>query len=289
MEFVELAGGVRMPVVGFGTWKAAGAQIDDEMAKNALAAGYRHIDSAEYYGTEEAIGRALRESGLAREDVTVTSKVWKTHMGYDGTVQAIDRSLERFGFDFLDLYFMHWPKYDTEAADWEEVMLETWRAMEDARRAGKVRALAVSNFKPHHLESLRQHASGVPAVNQVEFHPGWLQEETCAYCAEHGIAVQAWRPLAQGGVFEHPAIAGAAAAHGVTPGQVALRFDLQCGVCVIPKSSSPARMAKNIDVFGFALTDAEMDAIRAIPKGTAWSGIDPDGEWPQDIVELKID
>lgn len=289
MEYVELAGGVRMPAVGFGTWKAAGAQIDDAMARDALEAGYRHFDSAEYYGTEEAIGRAIRESGLPREEVTVTSKVWKTHMGYRSTLEAFENSLRRFGFEYLDLYFSHWPKYDIDAADWEEVLVDTWRAMEEIKRSGRVRALAVSNFKPSHLEALLRHGFELPVLNQVEFHPGWLQEETRAWCDGHGVAVQAWRPLAQGQVLQHPAIADAAEAHGVEPGQVALRFDWQCGVSVIPKSSSPERMRSNIDIFGFRLSEDEMEAIRAIPRGTGWSGIDPDGEWPSDIKELKID
>ena len=292
MEFVTLQGRdgtFAMPAVGFGTWKAASGQVDNGIAQEAIRAGYRHFDSAEYYGTEEAVGRAIRESGVPRGDFTVTSKVWKTHMGRQATLDAFERSLSRFGFDYLDLYFVHWPRYAEEAEDWQDVLLDTWGALEELHDAGQVRALAVSNFKPHHLELLLEHGRVAPVLNQVEFHPGFLQQETRAFCGENGIAVQAWRPLAQGGLAGNEAMSGIAAAHGVSVGQVALRFDWQSGVSVVPKSTSPERMRQNLDIFDFELNEDEMEAIRSIPEGTAWSGLDPDGEWPAGLVQLKVD
>ncbi|MGH4031609.1 aldo/keto reductase [Actinomycetota bacterium Odt1-20B] len=265
---VTLNNGVEIPQLGFGVFQVP----DDETTAavtSALEAGYRSLDTAAIYGNEAGVGRAVADSGLAREDLFITTKVWNTDQGYDATLAAFDASLAKLGLDYVDLYLIHWP---TPARD---LYLDTWRALEKLAADGRVRAAGVSNFQPAHLRRLVDESALVPAVNQIELHPGLQQSELRSLHAELGIATEAWSPLAQGALLGEDAIARIAERHQKSPAQVVLRWHLQLGTVVIPKSVTPARIRENIDVFDFTLADDEMAAIAALDRGLR-TGPDPD-------------
>ncbi|GAA2991131.1 aldo/keto reductase [Streptomyces drozdowiczii] len=265
---ITLNNGVRMPQLGFGVFQVP----DDETATavgHALDAGYRSIDTAAVYGNERGVGRAIAESGVPREELFVTTKLWNADQGYDQALAAFDASLAKLGLDHVDLYLVHWP---TPARD---LYVGTYKALEEILADGRARAIGVSNFQVPHLRRLMEHTGTVPAVNQVELHPGLQQAELRAFHAEHGIATEAWSPLAQGAVLEDEAITRIAQANGVTPAQVVLRWHLRTGNIVIPKSVTPARIRQNLDVFGFELTDTDLADIAALDRGLR-TGPDPD-------------
>ncbi|GAA0923531.1 aldo/keto reductase [Streptomyces thermoalcalitolerans] len=265
---VTLNNGTRMPQLGFGVFQVPDAETTAAVTA-ALEAGYRSIDTAAIYGNEGGVGKALAASGIARDELFVTTKLWNADQGYDATLKAFDASLARLGLDYVDLYLIHWP---TPARD---LYRESWRAIEKLVADGLVRTAGVSNFQPAHLRRLLDSASLVPAVNQIELHPGLQQRELRALHAELGIATEAWSPLAQGAVLGDATITGIAERHGKSPAQVVLRWHLQLGTIVIPKSVTPTRIRENIDVFDFTLTDEEMDAIAALDRGLR-TGPDPD-------------
>ena len=271
-QFV-LSNGLSIPAVGFGTYKTGDG--DGDILSNAIAQGYRHFDTASFYGTEAALGRAVAESDIPRENFFLTSKLWKTEMGYDAALRAFDATLERLGTDYLDLYLIHWPRPDLELEDWAKLDRETWRALERLYESGLVRAIGVSNFLPHHLESILASANVAPMVDQLEFHPGYTQEEAVAFCQNHNILVEAWSPLGRNRLAGNDVLTRLAAEHGVSPAQICLRFALQRGVLPLPKSSSPERMAENLDLFSFSLTEEEMEALSTMPQA-GWSGEHPD-------------
>jgi 2,5-diketo-D-gluconate reductase A len=255
---IILNNGVEMPQLGFGVW-----QVPDDEAQTAVAqaleAGYRSIDTAAIYGNEEGTGRAIAASGLAREDLFVTTKLWNSDQGYDSTLQAFDTSLAKLGLDYLDLYLIHWPMPAREK------YVDTYKAFEKLLADGRVRAIGVSNFLPDHLERLIGETSVLPAVNQIELHPHLQQHASRELHAEQGIATEAWSPLGSGkGILEIPAIVAIAQKHGRTPAQVVLRWHLQLGNVVIPKSVTPSRIKENIDVFGFSLDTEDLAAISAL-------------------------
>ncbi|MER7233391.1 aldo/keto reductase [Streptomyces olivaceus] len=255
---ITLNNGVEMPQLGFGVW-----QVPDDEAQTAVAqaleSGYRSIDTAAIYGNEEGTGRAIAASGLAREDLFVTTKLWNSDQGYDSTLQAFDTSLAKLGLDYLDLYLIHWPMPAREK------YVDTYKAFEKLLADGRVRAIGVSNFLPDHLERLIGETSVLPAVNQIELHPHLQQHASRELHAEQGIATEAWSPLGSGkGILEIPAIVAIAQKHGRTPAQVVLRWHLQLGNVVIPKSVTPSRIKENIDVFGFSLDTEDLAAIRAL-------------------------
>lgn len=268
-----LSNGLSIPAVGFGTYKTGDG--DGTVLSNAIAQGYRHFDTASFYGTEEALGRAVAESDVPREDFFLTSKLWKTEMGYDAALRAFDATLERLGTDYLDLYLIHWPRPDLELEDWAKLDRETWRALERLYESGLVRAIGVSNFLPHHLEPILASANVAPMVDQLEFHPGYTQDEAVAFCQSHNILVEAWSPLGRNRLAGNDVLARLAAEHGVSPAQICLRFALQRDVLPLPKSSSPERMAENLDLFSFSLTGEEMAALSTMPQA-GWSGEHPD-------------
>ncbi|MFF7551343.1 aldo/keto reductase [Streptomyces olivaceus] len=255
---ITLNNGVEMPQLGFGVW-----QVPDDEAQTAVAqaleAGYRSIDTAAIYGNEEGTGRAIAASGLAREDLFVTTKLWNSDQGYDSTLQAFDTSLAKLGLDYLDLYLIHWPMPAREK------YVDTYKAFEKLLADGRVRAIGVSNFLPDHLERLIGETSVLPAVNQIELHPHLQQHASRELHAEQGIATEAWSPLGSGkGILEIPAIVAIAQKHGRAPAQVVLRWHLQLGNVVIPKSVTPSRIKENIDVFGFSLDTEDLAAISAL-------------------------
>lgn len=273
MEKFTLSNGVEIPAVGYGTYLTS--EKDDGTVAAALAAGYRHFDTASFYGTEQALGDALKAAGVPREELFLTSKLWKDEMGYENALAAFERSLQKLGTDYLDLYLIHWPRTDDLTAEWRQLDRDTWRALEELYRAGRVRAIGVSNFLPHHLRNLMKTAEIAPMVNQIEFHPGYPQTYNVEFCKAHGILPEAWSPLGRTRVLQDERLAGIAAKYGKTVAQLCVRFALQCGVVPLPKSSSPARMQANLDVFDFVISDEDMDRILTLPQ-FGWSGLHPD-------------
>ncbi|AEW97275.1 MULTISPECIES: aldo/keto reductase [Streptomycetaceae] len=266
---ITLNNGVAMPQLGFGVW-----QVPDDEAftavGHALDAGYRSIDTAAVYGNEEGTGKALAASGVPRDELFVTTKLWNSDHGYDATLRAFDQSLTRLGLEYVDLYLIHWPLPSRDE------YVATYRALEKIHQEGRARAIGVSNFQIHHLKRLLDETSVVPAVDQIELHPQLQQAEARAFHAGHRIATEAWSPLGQGrGLLEDATVARVAAKHGRTPAQVVLRWHLQLGNVVIPKSVTPSRIRENIDVFDFELDDADLAEFARLDAGRRL-GPDPD-------------
>lgn len=272
----ELNNGVKIPCIGFGTYLATdGCGVDG--IKMALEAGYKYLDTAAFYKNESEIAEAIAQSGVKREDLFITSKVWKTNLGYENVKQAFAESLERLKTDYLDLYLIHWPLPEAGYKDWKALDIESWRAMEELYKEGKVRAIGLSNFLPHHIENLLQNTEVLPAVNQLEFHPGHTQEITVDYCKKHDILVQAWSPLGRRRVLEHELLKELAEKYNVSVAQICLRYCLQRGTLPLPKASSMERMKQNQEVFHFEISEEDMFRIGSMPPA-GWSGEHPDFE-----------
>jgi 2,5-diketo-D-gluconate reductase A len=267
---ITLNDGHRIPQLGFGVFKVEPAETERIVA-DALEIGYRHIDTAAIYGNEEGVGRAIAASGIPRDELYITTKLWNSDQGTQSAFDAMQLSLERLGLDQVDLYLIHWPRPDLDR------YVESWHALEQLKADGRTASIGVSNFTPVHLERVLAEGGTVPAVDQVELHPAFAQRPLRAFAREHGIAVEAWGPLGQGkyDLFGMAPIAAAAQAHGVSPAQVVLRWHLQHRLIVFPKSNSRERMAQNFDLFGFELTAAELEAIDALDEGRR-VGADPD-------------
>lgn len=255
---VKLNNGVEMPWFGLGVFLSNEGQEVENAVKVALQAGYRHIDTAAIYKNERGVGKAIRESGVPREEIFVTSKVWNTEQGYKTTLAAYEASLERLQMDYLDLYLIHWPKGKRS--------VESWKALEELYQKGLVRAIGISNFLVHHLEEFLPECKITPAVNQYEFHPELLQPELLEYCKKRGIQPEAWSPIMKGRVNHIPVMQALAAKYGKTPVQVVLRWDIQKGVVTIPKSVTPERIISNADIFDFELSDEDMAKIDKLDK-----------------------
>ncbi len=269
-----LSNGVRIPCVGYGTYKAADGN-GSAVIRMALEAGYRYFDTASFYQTETYVAQALRDSGISRSEVFLASKMWKDEMGYEQTKAAFQRTLKRLETDYLDLYLIHWPRPDAGYGDWKQLDMDTWRAMEELYEAGKIRAIGLSNFLPQHIENLLQNGKIAPMVNQIEFHPGHTQEATVRYCQAHGIQVQAWSPMGRTRVLKDPLVQELAQNHGVSAAQICLRYAVQRQIIPLPKASSMERMKQNQDLFSFELTQEEMFRLDTMPP-TGWSGQHPD-------------
>ncbi len=266
---IELNDGHRFPELGLGTYGLDGDEGTAAVGA-AISSGYRLLDTALNYGNEDAVGRAVREAEVDREDLVVTSKLPGRHHGYDEAHRSIDETLGNLGLDRVDLYLIHWPNPSVGK------FVDTWKAFVDLRDSGKVRSIGVSNFTPAHLEAIIDATGVAPAVNQVELHPYFPQAELRKVHAEYGIVTESWSPLAkQSELLTEQPVLDAAAAHGVTPGQVVLRWHVQLGAVPVPKSGDPDRQRENLDVFGFALTDDEVRAISGLERGRLWDG-DPD-------------
>ncbi|MBM3686385.1 MAG: aldo/keto reductase [Actinobacteria bacterium] len=265
---VEMNDGRSIPVIGFGVWQVPDDVVVDATL-TALEAGYRHIDTACVYENERGVGEALRRSGLDRDDIFVTTKVWNTDQGYDQTLRAFDTSTGLLGIDEVDLYLVHWP---TPARD---LYLDSWRALIRLREEGRARSIGVSNFHEAHLRKIIDETGVIPAINQIEMHPWLPQTQLRDIDARLGITTEAWSPLGSGQLIDNPVIGEVAAKHGKTPAQVMVRWSLQLGNIVLPKSVTPARIQQNIDVFDFVLDDADMAAIATLESGRR-TGPNPD-------------
>lgn len=265
---ITLNNAVRIPQLGFGTFQIPPEETR-ETTLAALEAGYRHIDTAQMYGNEQGVGQAVRESGLDRADVFVTSKLNNGAHAYDAALRAFDGTMGDLGLDYLDLFLIHWPLPGTGD------FVETWKAMEEIYRSGRAKAIGVSNFQPRHLRRLLEAGTVVPAVNQIEVHPYLTQDDVRAFDAEHGIATEAWSPIAQGKVLDDPTITRIAERVGKSPAQVTLRWHLQRGDIVFPKSVTRERIEENLDLFDFELDEGDIGEISALNRNER-TGPDPD-------------
>lgn len=266
MNTYQLNNGVEIPVLGFGTFKAKGGEEAYRAVLEALKAGYRHIDTAAIYQNEESVGQAIKDSGVPREELFVTTKLWNSQQTYEQARQAFAESLAKLGLDYLDLYLIHWPnpKPLRENDAWKIRNAEVWRAMEDLYQEGKIRAIGVSNFLPHHLDALFETAKILPAVNQVRLAPGVYQEEVVDYCREKGILLEAWGPFGQGELFDSKLVQEIAANHGKFVAQIALAWSLAEGFLPLPKSVTASRIQANLDCFGIELSHEERETLKAI-------------------------
>jgi 2,5-diketo-D-gluconate reductase A len=269
MRSLTLHNGISIPQLGFGTWPLSDAEAEKTVA-TAVEHGYRLFDTAAMYGNETGVGRGLRAAGVRREDLFVTTKLRGRDHGYDRTLAAFEASRRRLGLDAIDLYLIHWP------LPHKDRYVETWRAMASLLEQGRVRAIGVSNFTPAHIDRLLAETGVLPSVNQIQLHPGVAQARLRAYDQAKGIVTESWSPLGKGSsLLRDPVITGLARRHSRTPAQIVLRWHLQLGLVAIPKSSDPVRIAANIDVFDFALSDRDMAAIARLDKGDG-AAMDPD-------------
>ena len=251
---ITLENGTEIPQLGLGVWQIDDGEVGDAVAA-AFTAGYRHVDTAKIYGNERGVGRAIAAAGLPREELFVTTKVWNNDQGYDSTLRAFDASAARLGLEQIDLYLIHWP------AERQDRYVDTWRAFEKLLADGRVRSIGVSNFDVHQLQRLFDETDVRPMINQIELHPHKPQDELRAFHHENDIVTEAYSPLAQGELLDEPTLQKLASKHGRTPAQVVLRWHLQLGNVVIPKSKTPSRIEENFDVFGFTLDNDDMAAI----------------------------
>lgn len=278
MQKLTLNDGHGIPIIGFGTYQAS----EEEGIKavvSAISNGYRLIDTAAFYHNEEAVGKGIVVSGVDRNELVVTTKLWREYLGYDSAKKEFNKSLAKLGLDYIDLYLIHWPANAGNYDNWQQTNADTWRAMEQLQAEGKIKSIGVSNFWPEHLDALMQTANVVPAVNQIEFHPGYWQPEVVEYCKKNGIVVEAWSPLARGKVFDHALLKQLAKKYNKGIAQICLKWIIQHDVVVIPKSTTLGRIKDNIDLFDFTLTDEEIKQIDSLPK-MGFSGELPN-IWPE--------
>lgn len=278
MKF-QLQNGLEIPNIGFGTYNPQGGD-NCAIIRSAIEAGYRYFDTASLYGTERALGQAVKESGIDRKDIFIASKMWIDEMGYEETLQAFDRTIDRLQTDYLDLYLIHWPRRMEEDTDWKERGQATWHAMEELYKQGKIRGLGLSNFLPHHMGNILANCEVKPDVNQLELHPGYLQTGAVQYSQAHGVLAQAWSPLGRKRLMEHHLLLKMAAKYGKSPAQICLRFLLQKEIMPLVKTVTPERMKENMDIFDFEIQWEDMQIIEGMPQ-EAWSGEHPDFHIPK--------
>jgi len=255
---IILNNGVKMPWLGFGTYRAKNGAELIEAVKESLRIGYRHIDTASFYGNEEEVGIAIKESGVPREEIFLVSKIWMSDHGYEKTLQAFKTSIKKLGTDYLDLYLIHWP---------QSLNKETWKALEKLYKEGYIRAIGVSNFTSKHLKDLLEDVEIIPAVNQVEFHPKLVQNELMEFCKKYNIQLEAWSPLMRGLIFQLPLFQQLSQKYERTISQIVLRWDLQMGVITIPKSTTLTRIKENADIFDFEISKEDMEKIKKLNNG----------------------
>ena len=274
MKTFRLSNGVEIPAVGYGSYLSTEGNGKQTII-DALDAGYRYIDTAMFYQNEAEIGEALAEYDIKREDLFLVSKVWHTMLGREKTLQSFEASLKALGTDYLDMFLIHWPMGPDKDTDWLALQTETWKLMEELYEAGRVRAIGLSNFLPHHIEPLIKNIKILPMLDQLELHVGYMQEYALNYLRSKGIVIQAWSPLGRARVLNDERVLAIAEKHGRSAAQILLRYLLDRDIAVIPKASSKERMKQNLDVFDFRLTEEEISYLSCIPE-TGWSGEHPD-------------
>lgn len=263
-ETVILNNGVAIPKLGFGTWKSEDGEEAYQAVLKALEVGYRHIDTARVYKNEESVGRAIKDSGIPREDIFVTTKLWNNARSYERVKKALNDSLSRLGLDYVDLYLVHWPNPLPLRDSWKEANAETWRAMEEALAEGKVRAIGISNFMEHHLDALLETAKVMPAVNQIRLSPGITQDKIVQKCRDLGIVLEAYSPFGEGDLFGLPALEQMAQKYDVSVAKLLLAWSLQHDFIPLPKSVTASRIESNFDAFGLLISDEDMAILDAL-------------------------
>jgi diketogulonate reductase-like aldo/keto reductase len=269
-----LSNGVKIPCVGFGTWQAEDGEVAYNAVRVALECGYRHIDTAAIYRNEESVGRAIRDSGIPREEIFVTTKLWNKCRSYDLAYSAFERSISKLGLEYVDLYLIHWPASPASYENYNEINLDAWKAMTELYKKGRIRAIGVSNFLPHHLDALMK-TEIAPMVNQIELHPGYTQSEAVEYCKKNNILVEGWSPLGSGRVLSDPRLLDIAEKYNRSTAQICLRWCLQKGALPLPKSVTVSRIIENSNIFDFEIS---ADDIRRIDSFETFgeSGFHPD-------------
>ncbi len=271
----KLSNGVEIPCLGFGTWQISDAEIAYTSTLEALKAGYRHIDTAAAYGNEKAVGKAIKDSGIPREEIFLTTKLRNPHHSYDLAIQALNDSLKKLGTDYVDLYLIHWPNPKAFRDTFYESNKETWRALEDLYKEGKAKAIGISNFMPHHIDATLEIATIKPMVNQIRLYPGFELSKTVEVCKKHGILLEAYSPLGTGKIFEAQELKEIAEKYNKSVAQLCIRYSLQKGYIPLPKSQTPSRIKENIDVYDFKISEEDMKKIESIPNYCG-EGANPD-------------
>ena len=278
----KLSNGVEIPCFGYGTFLTPDGDVCKEGVKSAIKLGYRHIDTAAAYGNEASVSAGIKESGVKREDIFITTKHWIDHRGYEKTIQAVDESLQRLGTDYIDLYLIHWPCVAKVNPNWEEINAETWRGFEDCYKAGKLKAIGVSNFERKHLDALYKTCTVKPMANQIEFHPGWMQKDTVEYSKENGMVVEAYMPLGGGNLLAYEGLKKIADKYGKSVAHICLRWVLQHDILPLCKSVHEERIKTNAEIFDFTISAEDMATIDNFPK-LAFTGWVPE-EGPADAL-----
>ncbi len=274
-KYFNLNNQTSIPSIGFGTWQTPDGETSIEAVKCAINSGYKHIDAAAVYANEASVGKGIKESGIDRKELFITSKVWNTERGYEKTLRAFNKTFKDLQLDYLDLYLIHWPASENQFPDWKEINSETWRAMEELYKEGKIKSIGVSNFLPHHLEALMETATIRPSINQIEFHPGFMQQECVSFCKANNILVEAWSPLGTGKMLDNETLKATAAKYNKSVAQICIRWVLQNDVLPLPKSITPSRIVENLAIDDFEITEEDMQTINAM-EYCGGSGLHPD-------------
>ena len=269
-----LNNGYKIPCIGFGTWQTPDGETAVNSVIEAIKSGYKHIDTAAIYGNEKSIGKAIKESGINRDELFITSKVWNKDRGYKTTLAAFEKTINDLQIDYLDLYLIHWPASVNKFNDWDNINLETWKAMTELYKAGKIKSIGVSNFMPHHLKSLME-TEVKPMVDQIEFHPGFMQEETFKYCNDNNILIEAWSPLGTGKMLDNETLKIVASKYSKSVAQLCIRWCLQNNTLPLPKSVTASRIKENTEIFDFVISDEDIKTINAM-EYCGGSGHHPD-------------
>ena len=275
MKNFKLNNGIEIPAIGFGTWQIEEGENAYNAVKTAIEKGYTHIDTAAVYGNEVSVGKAIKDSGVAREDLFVTTKLWNDMRGEENAKKAFEESIAKLGLEYVDLYLLHWPANETQFPEnWKKINVASWKALEELQAEGKIKAIGVSNFMVKHLEALLETANVVPAVNQIEFHPGFTQPEVVELCKANNILVQAWSPLGSGRILQDETVKEIAAKHNVSVGQVCIQFAIQQDILPLPKSENPTNIENNLNT-DFVLSSEEIKQLTTLTE-SGFSGLNPD-------------
>ena len=275
MKNFKLNNGIEIPAIGFGTWQIEEGENAYNAVKTAIEKGYTHIDTAAVYGNEVSVGKAIKDSGVAREDLFVTTKLWNDMRGEENAKKAFEESITKLGLEYIDLYLLHWPANETQFPEnWKEINAASWKALEELQAEGKIKAIGVSNFMVKHLEALLETANVVPAVNQIEFHPGFTQPKVVELCKANNILVQAWSPLGSGRILQDEIVREIATKHNVSVGQVCIQFAIQQDILPLPKSENPTNIENNLKT-DFVLTSEEIEQLTTLTE-SGFSGLNPD-------------